>query len=102
MSAHHCHALGCKSACPPRWLMCRDCWQRVPGALQDEVYRTVGLRKRTIDASWAPWWRAQARAIAHVDFLVEPNEQKRDAYLNHAMEFADKLEKKQCVKQPKM
>lgn len=89
---HHCHALGCKRSCPPRMLMCRPCWSMVPDALRAEVYRTVVLRGRHVDATWAPWWRAQARAIAHVAFLVEPNEAKRDAYLSHALAFADKLD----------
>jgi len=90
---HHCHALGCKRNCPPRMLMCRECWTLVPIDLQAEVYRTVKLRSGdNINASWAPWWRAQARAIAHVAMLKEPNEAKRDSYLNHALEFADILE----------
>lgn len=89
---HHCHALGCKSACPPRWLMCRQCWSRVPLDIQAEVNGTVGLRGPNIDATWAPWWRAQARAIAHVAMLQEPNEIKRDRYLAREMAFADKLE----------
>lgn len=89
---HHCHALGCKRACPPRWLMCRECWIKVPDDIANEVYRTVGLRGPHCDASWAPWWRAQARAIAHVAHLTEPNEAKRDYYLRRAMEFADQLE----------
>ena len=93
MSEHHCHALGCKADCPPRWLMCRPCWAKVPADLQAEVYRTVKLRQKgSVNATWAPWWRAQARAIAHVAHLREPNEERRDAYLMHALEFADKLE----------
>lgn len=72
--------------------MCRDCWSKVPKDLQDEVYRTVGLRGKFADKSWAPWWRAQARAIAHVAFLVEPNTEKRDRYLEHAMATADQME----------
>ena len=89
---HHCHALGCKAACPPRWLMCRSCWAKVPADLQAEVYRTVKLRGSHADASWAPWWRAQAKAIAHVAMLKEPNEVKRDAYLARELRFADTLE----------
>lgn len=92
MSEHYCHALGCKRTCPPRWLMCRTCWALVPTALQDEVNRTVKLRGKFIDATWALWWRAQARAIAHVAFLAEPNERRRDAYLARAMQTADDLE----------
>jgi hypothetical protein len=89
---HCCHALGCSRSCPPRWLMCRPCWSKVPADLQREVYRTVALRGPSCDATWAPWWRASAKAIAHVAHLKEPNEERRDKYLARAMEFADKLE----------
>lgn len=88
---HTCHALGCKRACPPRMLMCGPCWALVPRDLQVEVCRTVKLRGPLIDASWAPWWRAQAKAIAHVAHLTEPNEARRDAYLTSAMKTADKM-----------
>lgn len=67
MSAHHCHAKRCSAKCPPRMLMCRSCWALVPPAIQREVYRTVGLRDmRSINETWAPWWRASERAIAEV------------------------------------
>lgn len=88
---HTCHALGCKAPCPPRHLMCGPCWARVPADLQREVYRTVGLRGPACDESWAPWWRAQARAIAHVAHIREPNERRRDAYIAKADAFADLL-----------
>lgn len=91
---HHCHALGCKQDCPPRWLMCRECWAAVPPDLAAEVYRTVKLRGKCIDATWAPWWRAQAKAIAHVAFLKSPNVEKRDAYLARAEEVASEMEKR--------
>lgn len=91
--SHHCHALGCKNACPPRWLMCRGCWAKVPADLAAEVYRTVGMRGRLIDETWAPWWRAQARAIAHVAFLTRPDEAKRDRYLAREMAVADAMER---------
>ena len=94
---HHCHALGCKAACPPRWLMCRACWAKVPADMQAEVYRTVKLRVRLVDETWAPWWRAQARAIAFVAHLREPNEARRDAYLAREMAFADLLESRGTV-----
>jgi len=92
MSDHHCHALGCKNPCPPAHLMCRSCWWKVPGQLRNEVNRTVGMRGETVDASWAPWWRAQARAISHVAFLKSPIVAKRDAYLARELAFADTLE----------
>lgn len=65
--AHHCHALLCGAACPPRWLMCRGCWAMVSPETQAEVYRTVKLRdRRSVDATWAPWWRASHQAIYEV------------------------------------
>lgn len=38
----------------------------VPKDLGAEVYRTVKLRGPQIDATWAPWWKAQALAIESV------------------------------------
>ena len=72
--------------------MCRTCWSKVPPDLQAEVYRTVKLRGTHVDATWAPWWRAQALAIAHVAMLMKPNEARRDAYLKRELSFADTLE----------
>jgi hypothetical protein len=92
MGAHHCHALGCKRSCPPKHLMCRECWAKVPRDVQDEVYETVDKRGKHVDASWAPWWRAQAKAIHHVAMLREPNEERGKRYLDREMAFADKLE----------
>lgn len=92
MSSHHCHALGCKAPCPPQHLMCAPDWALVPPDVQAEVYRTVRLRGPSCDATWAPWWRAQARAIAHVAHLREPSEAQRDAYVAKADRFAALLE----------
>ena len=87
---HRCHALGCDRACPPALLMCGPCWGRVPVALQREVYRTVKLRGPSVDATWAPWWRAQARAIAAVAFVRDADAERH--YLAHELAFADSLE----------
>lgn len=95
MAEHHCHALACKAPCPPRWLMCRSCWALVKPETQAEVYRTVVLRGRTINATWAPWWRAQARAIAEnaaARGVVFRNERTIDDYLAKELAFADSLE----------
>ena len=94
MIAHHCHALGCKAPCPPRMLMCRPCWSKVPADLAAEVYATVGLRGPHCDETWAPWWRAQARAVAQVAHLRAPNEARRDAYIAKADAFAAMLEER--------
>lgn len=74
--------------------MCRDCWGRVPVEMQDEVYRTVGMRGKLVDETWAPWWRAQARAIHHVAMLREPNEVAGKRYMDREMAFADMLERR--------
>jgi hypothetical protein len=64
---HTCHAIWCKNACPPAHLTCRDCWKHVSPATAAEVYRTVKLRDMGgVDATWAPWWRAQAKAIHEI------------------------------------
>ncbi len=94
MSKHLCHALGCMSNCPPRWLMCRRHWKKVPPDIQVEVYRTVKLRGTHIDVSWAPWWRAQAQAIAAVAHMEQPGAARRDAYLAKEMRVADHMERK--------
>jgi hypothetical protein len=49
--------------------MCKKHWAQVPKPLQDEVNRTVKLRSTLIGKTWAPWWRAQAAAIAYVAAL---------------------------------
>ncbi len=78
--------------------MCGECWARVPAAMQREVYRTVRLRDMSgCDATWAPWWRAQARAIHHVamgsDRLAgRPPDSRGAKYLEREMGFADSLE----------
>ena len=43
--AHHCHALECKRACPPEYLMCGSHWRMVPQALQSDVWKTFRQRK---------------------------------------------------------
>jgi hypothetical protein len=74
--------------------MCRECWSLVPADLSREVYRTVALRGPFVDETWAPWWRAQARAIAHVAELTPPNHTHVAAFLTRELAFADRLEAK--------
>ncbi len=85
---HTCHAYGCKSACPPKWLMCRPCWNLVSPSTQAEVCRTVGMRAPRVDGTWRMWWRAQATAVAE-------NGIKRgfdlSAWLTKQLAFADSL-----------
>lgn len=91
---HTCHVPSCKKACPPAHLMCRKCWSMVEPDTQREVYATVRQRNRSCDASWAPWWRAQATAVDEVLRQLHPNEdERREKLLAREMKFADSLEK---------
>lgn len=90
---HHCHALLCKSPCPPRMLMCKPCWALVSPATQREVYRTVKLRAASCDASWAPWWRAAHTAMYEVAIAQGHDKEKGDAWLAREMKIADEMEK---------
>ncbi len=66
MGRHHCHLPGCTTSCAPRLLMCPAHWFMLPGHLMADVYATVRTRGPNVDASWAPWWRAQGVAIVYV------------------------------------
>lgn len=91
---HRCHAAGCQRPCSAKMLMCHPCWSKVPADLQHEVYRTVRLRdKRSIDETWAPWWRAQAHAIMSVAVVTFPSQVDSLAdVLKRELAFADSLE----------
>jgi hypothetical protein len=92
MVAHHCHLPGCKVTTPPRWLLCRTHWAKVPAMLQTDVIETVGDRARTVNATWAPWWRAAHRAIAHVMRAEGRQCEMVERWLAHKLAFADRLE----------
>lgn len=91
---HHCHNPVCRKPCPPRHLMCGPCWATVPAELQRDVYRTVKLRGGLVDESWAPWWRAQARAIDAALEAAGADADKRKRLLDHELAFADELEER--------
>jgi hypothetical protein len=64
--------------------------------MRREVYRTVGLRGPNCDATWAPWWRAQATAIHHVALLSSPESAERGArWLARELALADTLEQRE-------
>lgn len=89
---HTCHAPGCDAPCPPRHLMCARCWRLVQPATQAEVYRTVVLRGPRVDATWAPWWRAQSAACAEVAAHRGASPDAVERQRNKDAEFAKKLE----------
>lgn len=71
-------------------LMCRSCWALVPRAIQIEVYRTVKLRASSVDATWAPWWKAAHRAIAENAVVREIfTDERAKAYVAHHDELAE-------------
>ncbi len=90
---HRCHVPGCNAATPPRWLTCRPCWRHVPKDLQMAVYSTVRARGEHVDASWAPWWRAQGRAIAAV-LRARGDKIAAEKYLARELVFAERLDGK--------
>lgn len=90
---HTCHLPGCLSACPPRHLFCASHWALVPRKIQSKVYATVKKRGKFIDASWAPWWRAQAEATAAVLLKTRPDAEAQIVkWLAHEMDVAAKME----------
>ena len=65
----------------------------VSAPTQREVYRTVKLRdKGAVNATWAPWWRAQAHATDEVLDKLYPDDPKVAKLLAKDMAFADQLE----------
>lgn len=66
---HRCHLPGCRTVTNPRALFCKPHWAMVPAELAREVYATVGKRGPRVDATWAPWWKAQAQAAATLAVL---------------------------------
>lgn len=86
-----CKAIGCREAIGSQFLMCRGHWSKVPKELQDEVYRTFRARNSVMDATWAPWWRAQARAVAAIHPWV--NETAKELWLSHEESCAVRLER---------
>lgn len=92
--SHYCHVPYCTTNCPPRHLMCLRHWDMVPADLQNEVYETVKKRGTHVDASWSPWWSAQAKAI-HAAMVREGREKEQcDKWLKKELEFVTTLEKR--------
>ncbi len=91
---HHCHAIDCKAPCAPKLLMCRKHWFMVHPDIREEVYATYRARGPRMDASWAPWWRAQTRARACVALEegIDPTPE-----VTRGMAHADRLERRTKV-----
>lgn len=73
-------------------LTCGPHWRMVPADIQRDVYATVGKRGKLIDATWAPWWRAQTRAIHAIMKAEGRDPEKLAQWFDREMETARKLE----------
>lgn len=92
---HRCHLSGCRTETNPRMLFCLLHWRMLPKDLQVNVLNTVHLRDMNhVDATWAPWWRAQA--AAHVWLLRKLHCDPRlpQELIDKALEVIFKIEKK--------
>jgi len=97
-TGHHCRALRCNVPCGPAHLMCARHWRLVPLELKGKVYSTFGQRNRaSIDRSWAPWWRAQARAVEAVAKLEGLELEALTRWVANELAFADTLEQREAV-----
>ena len=90
--AHHCHLPGCRVSTPPRYLMCPKHWRLVPEDLAADVYATVDTRDKVCNGSWAPWWRAQAKAIHAVQLATGVSQEAADRRLKDELLQADALD----------
>ena len=77
MSAHHCHARGCRRECPPRHLMCHRHWRMVPERLQARVWATYRAGQEIDKRPSRAWLEAAETAIEAVAEL-EAAARRRD------------------------
>lgn len=66
MTPHHCHAEGCTKDVPPKMLMCRRHWAKVPRQLQRLVWRHYRIGQEISKAPSAAYMAAQRLAVASV------------------------------------
>lgn len=63
---HHCHAIACAAAVPPRMLMCRRHWAMVPAELQRAVWAHYRAGQEDDKRPSHAWHLAATDAIAAV------------------------------------
>lgn len=79
---HHCHAVGCNTACQPEHLMCFAHWRQVPDIIQRAVYRHYRPGQCDDMHPSENWHKAADAAIAAVAILEgKPVRQKQLAEL---------------------
>ena len=94
MTVHRCHVPRCDTECPPKHLMCAECWREVPPPEKLAVHRTLKRRGPRADASWAPWVRATYTAISSVMKARGDDEDSVSIYVDHSENFAELLEER--------
>ena len=72
--AHICHARGCEKSCPPKHLMCKAHWFKVPKALRDAVWSAYVPGQEVSKDPTSEWHEAADAAIASVG-VVAPDRQ---------------------------
>jgi hypothetical protein len=63
MSSHRCEAINCSAPCPERAVFCEFCFLHVPRDLLVAMFSAQRMKADKPGRSWAPFWRARARAI---------------------------------------
>lgn len=91
-----CHLPGCPRRCAKGHIFCAHHWRLVSPALRRKVMATSKQRGERIDATWAPWWKAQATAKAQVLRKIHGDEDREwiDNQLRAALQVAERLEKR--------
>lgn len=69
--AHTCHIPGCTVEVPPKMLMCRSHWARVPRHLQRDVRRTFNPRQCVAGTDVSPTEEWHQAADAAIDYVLE-------------------------------
>ena len=77
MSAHTCHAHGCKIAVAPRFFMCPRHWFALRGALRAAIWREYRSGQEKDKQPSVRYLAVQRRAIA--ELLFKPNDEKAAA-----------------------
>lgn len=89
MTAHHCHAIGCTKAIPPRFAMCPRHWSMVRPRVRALVWRCYrpGQEK---DKRPTLYYRAALRLARAIVAFREKRLQESEAELAAAVELADR------------
>ncbi|HEX7095343.1 MAG TPA: Dam family site-specific DNA-(adenine-N6)-methyltransferase [Acidimicrobiales bacterium] len=97
---HHCHAIGCSTACKPEFLMCPKHWKMVPGVLQRAVYAAYRPGQCDDMRVSGAWWIAAERAIVAVAvFEKRLTPAQAQAQVERAVQTAKSLDGKASLRE---